>query len=733
MRRCLLTRTANVLPSTLHNSKSATLSRPFVPVPKVDTGEEAYLQMAHELTLLSSDEFARRLYRFSRTNFDPNHTAAVHAHVSELLRRRMHEMSVKCIREYAHLAHVAKLHDLCLQVYYARANLTIDPSSQDVDEAGGGNFAVSDSVVDSAYNLASSRDLVRLSSYCVKHLQNVTSISWEVMSAFSLVRAFWRCICIAVKNYSTHCTESKQALDDAAYIYNECIALVYPDASRELSTQNIIHTVQRFVKYASCGDEGEMLFFHFCLKKGFLRRPRDMINKNPVDDVSGIMLEAGNSVTNNKITEGGRVSEEQWFYASLIATCRAGQHVHTALRYFDDIGSFLGVEQVSCDDLLRPRSRNVQQEVSVTERQNSRENKINGTSIEKVSEYLIFQLLTVLQAAKDNGKIVFTARAMLRDGAQLSISVWSIVLIAAGETRAVDLAIAAYTQAKDALVESDQSLDRRGNEYLLQTAIHALSKCQVPRFEEEYLRPCLQENLVHCTNEFYFCILLQHAHNSTDPGAGAEDVLQAMKEKGTPLTTRVVSRLMKIYLRIESPKLLELYQHATKRLGLFKPSWLDELLLWADRRRYNITNEERKYILDEVQRVHGVKGAEGDLGGLRTQYALLRYDYEHNPREVFVRTLNPPITEPNITDSRVHFLIKKPHCVLHHYTFHKKNSNPTGQPLLGDPERTQKYLRCAMLSSEGITTAKGSIRTEAFRVYMGQMLQTLQKNNNYVE
>ncbi|ESL10656.1 hypothetical protein TRSC58_01607 [Trypanosoma rangeli SC58] len=319
---------------------------------------------------------------------------------------------------------------------------------------------------------------------------------------------------------------------------------------------------------------------------------------------------------------------------------------------------------------------------------------------------------------------------MLQDGVKLGISVWSIVLIAAGEMRAVDLALVAFAQAREALRGVGNAMDRRGNEYLLQTAIHALSKCQVPRFEEEYLRPCKDQQLMHCTNEFYFCALLQHAHNSMDPAAGAEEILRRMREAGTPLTTRVISRLIKIYLRIESPKLLELYQHATQQLKTFKLSWLDELLLWADRRRYNLSREERKYILDEVQRVHGTKNIRDDLGGLRTQYALLKYDYEHAPLEVFASTSHPPETEPTILDSRVHFLLKYPHCVAHapqkRCTYRALGHTST----FVDLDRTQRFLRYTLLSTEGVTTNNEKKNTEEFRMYMGRILMALQNSNN---
>ncbi|KAF8276843.1 hypothetical protein TcBrA4_0121930 [Trypanosoma cruzi] len=340
------------------------------------------------------------------------------------------------------------------------------------------------------------------------------------MSAFSLVRAFWRCICVASIHGRQQDAEYKQALKDASYIYDEYMELVYPDAYKELTTQDAIRTVQRFVQYASSADEGEMLFFRFCLQKGFLRRPRDT-TRGEGDD--GFGMNAGVTV------EGGKISEEQWFYASLIATCRVGNHVDSALRYFDDIGSYLGIMQVSCNDLLHSCSRKIRQDDP--KRSEAAIGSRDRKSMEKVSEYLIFQLLNVLQTAKENGKIVFIARAMLRDGVQLGISVWSIVLIAAGETRAADLALAAFTQAKDAL----------GMAARLGPAAGMSTCCRLPlmhypnaRFlalrRNTFTVPRPAADALH--ERVLFLCAPAHAHNSMDPANGGRGGFAQDERKG---------------------------------------------------------------------------------------------------------------------------------------------------------------------------------------------------------
>ena len=128
----------------------------------------------------------------------------------------------------------------------------------------------------------------------------------------------------------------------------------------------------------------------------------------------------------------------------------------------------------------------------------------------------------------------------------------------------------------------------------------------------------------------------------------------------------MASLCFKILLRAESEEFLTFYKRVVDTFGLFKRVWVEELILWADRRRYFITTDERQYIMDEARRHFGVTDVRSeDLGGLeklRTHLATIYHDLSHSPLDGFKENgwISP---DPIVMDSRVHFLMKKKTCV----------------------------------------------------------------------
>lgn len=287
------------------------------------------------------------------------------------------------------------------------------------------------------------------------------------------------------------------------------------------------------------------------------------------------------------------------------------------------------------------------------------------------TDFLIHRLLFTLQAAKDNRRVVRLARALIAAGVaekNVKVNLWTLLLISAGLTRAVDVVLVAHRYAMQQLAlvggggggdASSAGSERRTWEYLLQTSLNALSKCQLPHFEADYLSPAREDGVLHCTDEFYFGCLLQDAHNSMNPVQRAAEVLARMADTKVPLTAPLVSRLLKLYLRAEAAEFLAVYKHAVSELHLRRVLWTDQLILWADRRRYFLTAEDRAYIVDEVLRSRNVDDVARllpMLGGLRAQFALLHYDYTHAAREHFLADGTLPRDAPTMQDSRAHFL-----------------------------------------------------------------------------
>ncbi|CCW60547.1 unnamed protein product [Phytomonas sp. EM1] len=798
-------------------------------------------------------------------------------------------MTDKIIHDYLRLAYVAGLHELCIAIYHARHQLDLhqdqispdrrvrdapgetNPSAHFPISGQNGNsigitdasslskgvksvFVVSEYIVDSAYILRHHTELVRLAFHSSRYLREcaaTSSVSPETMTYFSLLRCFWRTVCLSeafsreeansVDGGAKGVGSSKQALADARYIMEHHVVSLFPanntmtDSSRSEMLDSFLRSVQRMVKYDSSGDSGEMLFFKRCLELGLFNRvldnhpsaqarnrkdnveSKDSSPDMPVgmlardeyehDDERGILRTGVDlSILTTPATLSS-TSGVEFLYAHLINTCAAGKHTVKAMSYLDSARKSLGLPPIFIGGLDGTQGGFLVGEIaneklsdvngsglsSVPYRLTSTQGDVSGAEQVSVSEYVLYRLLNVLQITRDNRHIIEVARTMIGEcgASSIGISVWSIFLVAAGEVRATDVALEAYHIGRSRLHHSGEVAMspsvRQRYEYLLQTSLNTLSKCQVKDFELHYLLPCQESGLLNCTEEFYFCCLLQDAHNSLDPVGQCRAIRNRMNDRDVALTVGIVSRLLKLYLRVESAEFFQTYRYAVQDLKLFRPAWLDSLLLWADRRRYFLTQEERAYIINEVRRVKGnLKGSGADngtkhnydissallrslLGGLRTQYALIEYDYYQQPLKHFLNHREPPLVEPTLLDSRMHFLLKKPLCVVQGLA-----GTPSGvdgesplsmiadpvrrmeiscrasllgpPPLLlriasaGDNDNDQDNERsCTSLGSHpdtsiSITTSGPEVQwqEEAFRVYLSYMLEGLQRSRNFM-
>lgn len=725
----------------------------------------------------------------------------VHAHLVELLEHRVGVVSLKSIQDYSHLAHVAGFHELSLAIYHARRQ---ERGDTDTSTPTTGAFLASSYIVDSAYALKSSAELVRLAADCADRVlaRRDQRSTRQLLGEFALFRCFWRCVCLAElfhreessgKHSDRGASRSVDALADAAVIYESSIKRLYGD--RGLNTGTVLRHAQRMVKYDTSGDAGEMLFFQWCTSEGIMPPPTTLHEVSELPPVTPANApgavndeelplsppaftgnggsEAAASPPSTGVSAGpphhasagsgsvssiSTVSDLELFYATLIGTCLAGKHGTVAMNYFDLVRRRLG-----WDSLLEER------EVS-TSTAGDDVSTVLTSSRTPVSEYVVYCLLNVLQATRDHQRVVKLARTLIAERNDISVSVWNLLLFAAGETRAVDVALAAHHSAVTALSgagDRGASSAPRGLDFLLQTSLNALSKCQLRHFEKDYLAPARQEGILRCGDEFYFGCLLQDAHNSMNPLEKASDIRQRMESRGVPYTTMLVSRFLKLYLRMESPEFLPMYTHAVHTLGLFRASWLSELLLWADRRRYSLSQKDREFIMQEARRVSGdpastltTSQVTEEMGQVRSHYALLAYDYEVQPCEHFQRNGTPPTTAPSTLDSRVHFLLKRPYSVLQGLAT-TSESTTAGSPLwrsgdstnapavngedgagcgfIGDPARKAEAAELADLSGALLTVqdsgsgkAAASQTEEVFRVYLADMLEGLQRSNNYV-
>lgn len=698
---------------------------PKIPImgPVISESSASFQNALHAATLLTKDSFIQRLYTFSRSNFDPSQSEAAYVQLLELSLHRLPHVSPKVLHEHMHLAFVAGLYHLSVELFY----LCIQRESK--------LLMLSEYVVDSAYALLSCNHLLQMASYCSSKCLAASRDregGRDLFAEILLLRIFWRTICL----YEHICSEEYKKSESncrAATISSDAEKIFgilrksFPPRSAvgELSFNSFFRLSQRHIKYDTSGGDGEMMFYRECLSKNILLPPTTVsrMERNSVED-GAVSLPA--SVSPMLTSE---ISEVELFYATLIGTCISGRHVSAALNYFDCAKKSLA----ECYRNLVVQDRSSGPSPSAP-----------------ISEYVVYRLLSALQSNKENERIVQIARSLISEYSSLSISVWSIVLVSAGETRAGDVALQAYSSAVSQVQSfSGHAQDKRGIEYLLQTALNALSKCQIPFFEENYLKVCRVAGLLHCTDEFYFSCLLQEAHNSMNPKECAEKIKERMNREGIPLTGALASRFLKIYLRTEDEEYLSMYHHATKKLRFFRRPWIDGLLLWADRRRYALSQDQRKYILEEVRERLGPNAKE-HLGGLRTQCALLEYDYSVLPCQHFLEQKLAPKEEPTVQDPRVHFILRRRTCIIRGLCGIEEAGGPATTRLVNgglqkgeiaalhnhsNSSRLNNLSRVAFVACRPLVVphCREKVEKNAFHFFLSDVLYGLQLTNNFIE
>lgn len=694
--------------------------------PIISQTSASFQSALHAATLLTKDSFIQRLYSFSRSNFDPSHSEAACVQLLELAHHRLPHVSPKVLHEHMHLAFASGFYRLGVDLFF----LSIQRETQ--------LLMLSEFVVDSAYALLSCSDLLQMASYCAAKCSSAAREREgrrDLFAEILLLRIFWRLVCLYEYISSEECKnqEPTENTVSTTSISSDCEAvfeLIQKHFSRESAACELCFTpffrlTQRLIKYDTSGGDGEMTFYQECLSKKILFPPhiRHQETNNSAECVPSSISGMSTSILATEI------SEVELFYATLIGTCVSGRHVSVAMSYFG-----------SAKKCVQEYHRlSFKQQVQGA-------NSVPPT----ISEYVVYRLLSVLQSNKENELIVKIARTLIEEYPFLSISVWSIVLVSAGELRAGDVVLHAYRAAVSQLeFFSGHPQEKRGIEYLLQTTLNALSKCQVDFFEEKYLRACRDAGLLHCTDEFYFSCLLQEAHNSMNPTHRTRIIKERMSREGLPLTGVLVSRFLKIYLRTEDDQYLSMYHHATSVLGVFQRPWIDGLLLWADRRRYSLSQDQRKFILKELRERLGPNAKE-HLGGLRTQCALLEYDYFVQPCKQFLEQKTIPDEEPTVQDPRVHFILRRRSSIIRGLleddrtditTPHRFSSwRPLKNELFVLRDYTNlcrqdslgkvAFLSCKPLVFPHFTN---ELEEKAFQVFLSDILYGLQVTNNFVD
>ena len=480
------------------------------------------------------------------------------------------------------MTHVSGLHRECLDLYFKRYHF--NPNDME--------FGVNSFAVESAYALRSSSTLLKLAAICAEKMMKHAG---DITSGIELCRTLWRLVCLAARSkQELEKTEIIEALSQAwAQLARVC------PAAESITLNTFVRRTRLFILHASRADDGEMMFFKFCVAQGLLRQPT---------------LPAA----------------KETYLLELLKTCRRGGFSETAIEYF-----------------------------TAAQRE-------SGT--ESMSQAVLFRMLQVLSGKNKSqkGAALKLAREVIQSSSNstsdLPIVFWFYVVNAAAAEQDVEMS----RFIADFVIQ--RSLDSKAplrDEDMVFACLQAVARCGVKDFLECYLRPCLSAGIITAgkDGDAITTLMLYYCLECAD---GEPQALQLLKNPNVSLTMRVATLAVNLLTRADSDEYLTFYKIFTGAgVSLFRLSWLEDLISWADRRRYSLGESDRQYILTEVNARVGFVDVESDVKGLegvRSSLAMLKHDSTHRPLTSFLNdgSISPP---PKLLDTRLQFLMKRSFCV----------------------------------------------------------------------
>lgn len=217
------------------------------------------------------------------------------------------------------------------------------------------------------------------------------------------------------------------------------------------------------------------------------------------------------------------------------------------------------------------------------------------------------------------------------------------------------------------------------SQYTVFSCLTAVGKCGAPDFMER-LEYCRSAGLVDASDESWVYLVLQYAVYAIDPVAAAAPAMAKLEaEDGPAPTERIFNQLLQLMLRVDAPGLLQTYERATAA-GFYRPQWQELLVTWADRRRYELTVDERRRVLRHVHaRIPTGSGplaaTSPGLAGLRPMVALLLHDdaqarqQQHegssgSKKQNSAAASAPTADTPQLVDPRAYFLRTRRHFAV---------------------------------------------------------------------
>lgn len=165
---------------------------------------------------------------------------------------------------------------------------------------------------------------------------------------------------------------------------------------------------------------------------------------------------------------------------------------------------------------------------------------------------------------------------------------------------------------------TSSSHTRPPTKYEMLTCLTALAKCGHPSFDQA-LETCLQERLIDTSSPVRVAELrLQYALNDPiDSLQTVQDEIQKCEDAGFSIKQdfRCAGLILQILLRLDEETFLDVFKdivgevnhHRATSSGAttggireIPSSWVDWLVVWSLRRRYELTTSQQQYILDVI-------------------------------------------------------------------------------------------------------------------------------------
>lgn len=634
---------------------------------------------------LSGDELHHEIHSLNRHpvyRYRPNDSLPVLAEVLD----RCNTISHRTLQMAFHLAHGCKHYQYCIRLYLKRQR------SHQNDIAN----SLIDDVIDSAYYHGNMDQLKECVVAGIHHLRNTPD---DIPTSVAVVRGFWRIVCLwsrlrrrivkqqgaASLNLNATSAEreaNREALDQAvegidasaqqaaAEVWETLHLVNGLEGFRSCPFDRVYRATQQCVLYGQETDEGECHFYRMAWQ-------HQLFSTMLIDSAVG-----GNTpLPTNR--------QPLTLQVAMLKAAKQGQWVDAAQSFFDEASEGLdSVEEVLVHHLFA---------VFKEAKEHGRISSVGGDLIRRGANFSSTMLRIIGTAGSEEQQ---------RDVVSLVFDAMYAKASASEDTN-----LAAGGQFEDEEGEGN-SASNSVSKFSMFMCLAALGRVGDPDFHKR-MNDCIEKGWVNVGDEARVFLLLQHANHAANPVAEAapaiailkkaaedvdtlnllvsstrrrrqnhdssraqqllsdptsrffentpgqlEDQLREANEALTALhSERNFHQLINYQLITEDPGMVDTFRTAVDGRGYFQWRWLERLVNWASKRRYNLSADDQQYIVALVKK-HQKKtksdsGHVDELAGLdkiRAHYSLLLHDVEtqscRNFAERGVVTAPPKLQDP---------------------------------------------------------------------------------------